>query len=570
MRKIQFSLAAMTNMGLVRKNNEDNYHVISNVTYNRKAWAPNEVIDLDERGMLLVVADGMGGMNAGEVASEIAIETVKECFTPENITENVLCNKKSIDKFMMDTIVKADRQIKATSQKRPETKGMGTTIVMAWVIEGYMYVAWCGDSRAYIYNPAYGLIRISKDHSYVQTLVDQGKLTDDEAFDFPESNVITNCLCDAGNVKAEPECLANAYELHNNDIILLCSDGLCGMIRDIQIEDVITRQQDNMLLLTDNLIDAALRAAGADNVTICIAKMISGCKQIAASGQAVQPHVNAIQKTQMSGIVPVNHSASSQRGGSRSWMWMACIAAVVAVVVCAFLLWPADNNGGAPDNNVQSGNNYSVFRTTLMAHKSNNAIINTFDQYFDMHRDSIKADGELIQKVAEAAANNGDQSQNKVSYYVYAKLASLMLERPDIDAAINYWGRMCELDRKGFRDYMNDSLKNRLNFNDWDRLQKSEFVQNYYFQLPETKPNKPGNRNNGKGKDKPTTPKEKKEPVKEDDDYQTESVDESATPEPIPDAGNANEAKEPGQDSGNISDDKRSGKLTKNRNEERQ
>lgn len=71
---------------------------------------------------------------------------------------------------------------------------MGTTIVVAWILNDKLYIGWCGDSRAYVYNSAYGLLRLTKDHSYVQQLVDSGKLSEDEAFDYPDSNIITQCL----------------------------------------------------------------------------------------------------------------------------------------------------------------------------------------------------------------------------------------------------------------------------------------------------------------------------------------------------------------------------------------
>lgn len=273
--QIKFKIAAKTDVGLVRTNNEDNFQASSDLRIAPMRWINNELCQLGEKGALLVVADGMGGMNAGEIASQIAIETVREEFAPDKITDNVILSRFSIEKFMNDVIVKADSKIKEVSALRPETKGMGTTIVLAWLFQQNLYVSWCGDSRAYVYNPKFGLHRLTKDHSYVQQLVDAGKLSDEEAFDFPDSNIITRCLSDAKQ-KGQPESLSKPYPVSEGDVILLCTDGLCGMIRDPEIGTVVESNLDDLGIMTDSLIQAALDASGADNVTICLCQIVSG------------------------------------------------------------------------------------------------------------------------------------------------------------------------------------------------------------------------------------------------------------------------------------------------------
>ena len=191
MHDIKFKIAAKTDTGLVRTTNEDNFQAASDLSSQPMKWVNNAECDLGDKGALLVVADGMGGMNAGEIASEIAVETIKEHFAPENITEQTLNSQTSINFFMKKAIVDADKRIKEEAKNNDGHKGMGTTIVVAWLISDQLYVAWCGDSRAYIYNRLNGLKQITKDHSYVQTLVDKGKLKPEEAFDFPDSNIIT-------------------------------------------------------------------------------------------------------------------------------------------------------------------------------------------------------------------------------------------------------------------------------------------------------------------------------------------------------------------------------------------
>ena len=273
MAKISFKITAMTDVGLVRTNNEDNFVAITDLSVPGSTWKSDEICQLGELGALLVVADGMGGMNAGEVASEIAISTVKEIFS-ENITEKVLSSGKSIVAFMNDAIATADKRIKSEGKKRPETKGMGTTIVIAWLYKGLLYVSWCGDSRAYVYNAESGLVQITKDHSYVQELVDKGVIRPDEAFDFPESNVITRCLSHS-SLKAEPDNIPEPYQVAAGDIILLCTDGLSGMIRDNAIASIIADNLNSMGNCASALIDAAKAAGGTDNITVDLCQILT-------------------------------------------------------------------------------------------------------------------------------------------------------------------------------------------------------------------------------------------------------------------------------------------------------
>lgn len=275
MNNIKFRIAAKTDVGLVRTNNEDNFQASSDLSDGQMRWVNNEICTLGDKGALIVVADGMGGMNAGEVASELAIETIREYFSPEKITSEILKSRYTIEKYMNDAIVAADMRIKEEAKSRPGTKGMGTTIVIGWILDDKLYVSWCGDSRAYVYNPKAGLHQISKDHSYVQNLVDKGSITRDEAFDFPDSNIITRCLSD-GAAKAKPESLLKPYEICDNDIVMLCTDGLSGMIRDNEIESIIRHNERDMDFLVDELIKAACNAEGSDNITICLCQILQG------------------------------------------------------------------------------------------------------------------------------------------------------------------------------------------------------------------------------------------------------------------------------------------------------
>lgn len=269
MTKTALRIVASTNVGLVRTNNEDNFIVCPDLK--KGEWLipqSADYMDLGEYGALLVVADGMGGANAGEVASEIAVETIKETCSPEEL-EKIVFDDKNIPAHLENAISKANTNIRARSEQDEATSGMGTTIVMAWIYGGFAYVTWCGDSRCYVYNSKIGLQRLSKDHSYVQELVDKGELDPEAAFDHPYSNVITKCL-DGEKKHAVPE--SRKYEIQDDDIILLCTDGLSGLCRDDEIIKVLSENED-LQACKNALIKAALDNGGHDNVTVAMAAL---------------------------------------------------------------------------------------------------------------------------------------------------------------------------------------------------------------------------------------------------------------------------------------------------------
>lgn len=228
-------------------------------------------LPLSDKGTLMVVADGMGGMNAGEVASHIIIDSLKRSFS--DLSSVVLGNDASVKGFIRRAIVAADDEIKKYAAAHPETEGMGSTVVLSWIIGETVYVGWCGDSRAYCYNPANGLVRLSHDHSYVQELVDSNKISEEHAFNHPNNNIITRSLGDSGE-NARPE--VREYPLHSDDMLLLCSDGLCGLLRDEEIESILSGNRCSVKDCLNALWQRGHEVGWTDNVTIELAKIVSG------------------------------------------------------------------------------------------------------------------------------------------------------------------------------------------------------------------------------------------------------------------------------------------------------
>lgn len=261
---------AGTNVGL-RDNNEDNFTVCSDLRSG--GWTipadHQQVLPLGDRGSLLLVADGMGGQNAGEVASAIAVQTVEAAFCPEALSAATLANDNDVRQYLLKVIEKADARIKAHAHDHAETSGMGSTLVMAWILNGVAHVAWIGDSRAYAVMPSKGIARLTKDHSFVQGLVDKGQITEEEAMTHPNSNIITRSL---GDMTQRARGDVESYPLHNGEVILLCSDGLCGVCSDAVIGGIVEDYVADLQQCKEQLTNAALRAGGSDNITIALAQ----------------------------------------------------------------------------------------------------------------------------------------------------------------------------------------------------------------------------------------------------------------------------------------------------------
>lgn len=336
MSELKLKLAAGTNVGLVRQNNEDNFTVCANLA--QSDWIIPQVgdyADLGGYGALLVVADGMGGANAGEVASAIAVETIQQMFAPDNLSE-LVGDDQLIQQYMKTAVIEASSNIVEKSNMDPSTKGMGTTIVMAWLLGRRAYICWCGDSRCYVLSKRKGLGRLSKDHSYVQTLVDRGELHPDLAIEHPLSNVITRCLGNSDN-PAEPDTVI--YELHNGDVLLLCSDGLCGLCPDIQIETLLNEHKEDIAICKEELISAALSAGGHDNVTVALCSIkIDGEEELEQTeGKEKEDDTSVVEKKELSSTVR-NQTTSKNGRGSKVVVFVVVLIAIVVMAAIIYYL----------------------------------------------------------------------------------------------------------------------------------------------------------------------------------------------------------------------------------------
>lgn len=214
---------------------------------------------------MAVVADGMGGENAGEVASRLVVENLLLGLKNHDFAH---MTEPEIFKCMSGMFVKCDSFIREYSMEHAETAGMGTTAVVAQFIGPYMYVCWCGDSRCFVYNTDLKRITFStRDHSYVQELIDNGKIGVRESFAHPDNNMITRFV-GGGDEYVVPECAR--HECADGDIVILCSDGLTGYYTNEEIMATITSAGDNPKEICDNLRQLAIRRGSEDDVTIMV------------------------------------------------------------------------------------------------------------------------------------------------------------------------------------------------------------------------------------------------------------------------------------------------------------
>ncbi len=266
---MNISVFGDTNVGQHRDHNEDAFIIFCDID---KQWKEIKEIKTDiagSRGILFAVADGMGGANAGEVASALAVEAVRNKIDG---IENAPENPDQAKKILTSIVHTAHSNIVSGAKKNKETRGMGTTLVLGWIVNNILFVAWSGDSRCYHYKSEgeQNLFPFTDDHSLVWSRVQQGEITPEEARLSDESNLILQALGDAFQ-KPEPE--FKWAQLEKNDRIILCSDGLNSMLSDVGIQQILDFGKD-ATNTCKALIEAANNAGGTDNITVIVVDII--------------------------------------------------------------------------------------------------------------------------------------------------------------------------------------------------------------------------------------------------------------------------------------------------------
>jgi len=257
---------AITDIGKYRQNNEDYYFA-------------------DGENNLFIVADGMGGHNAGEIASKIAVDNFSSYFLKNlkkiasynskiikknnNQYPNNLLSKDDIQKLLINSAIFANKKIYTMGIKNIEMSGMGTTFTSVYIFNNKAYVLHIGDSRLYIYRKnEFNLI--TEDHTLVYQLYKSGAISYEDTFNHPQRNYLTSIL-------GENEISTMQYldlELLKDDILLLCSDGLNSMVKDKNIKNIIDKlKKENAQIIANKLVSQANINGGKDNITVIVIKI---------------------------------------------------------------------------------------------------------------------------------------------------------------------------------------------------------------------------------------------------------------------------------------------------------
>ncbi|MDG0973352.1 MAG: Stp1/IreP family PP2C-type Ser/Thr phosphatase [Crocinitomicaceae bacterium] len=301
--KIKYHSFSASDVGRKRTNNEDNFGEIT-----------------VELGKAFIVCDGMGGHAAGEKASEIAVQTIQDFFKTNEYD--------NIPSLLTEAIQHANSNIWEEAQNDPSLKGMGTTCVVVFVHNnGEVYIGHVGDSRCYLLNDDQNLTVLTRDHSYVQFLIETGEIQPEEAFNHPSKNRILKALGIDEHIT--PEVTSEPHKLPVNSTLVLCTDGLNDMLTDNEIKQLLITNS-GCEEQTKQLIEAALEKGGKDNVTITIIQFL----------ETPFEQAMLIEK-------------EGAKAGSFKKVFFSVSIFIVLLGLLVFLFWPIDLKGTLKEENVE-------------------------------------------------------------------------------------------------------------------------------------------------------------------------------------------------------------------------
>jgi serine/threonine protein phosphatase PrpC len=262
---VRVSVFGKTDLGRTREHNEDTFLVADLSTGNASLQPEVRSHEIGSRGSLFMVADGMGGAAAGELASAMAADLIYRHMLEAWGTDPTPTAARFAYR-MKEAVELANGQLYSYARAHPEVRGMGTTVTAAGVFGSDLYLTQVGDSRAYLVRSA-DAIQLTKDQSLMQRLVDAGELTEDEAEQSERRNIILQALGPDPRVKVD----LTHQSIRRGDTLILCSDGLSGLVRREEFARLATQHSD-LPSLCSALIDLANARGGPDNITVVTAR----------------------------------------------------------------------------------------------------------------------------------------------------------------------------------------------------------------------------------------------------------------------------------------------------------
>ena len=315
--EVQVHVFGRTDVGRTREHNEDAF-VVADLTTNDASLQPSvRKHKVGNKGSLFMVADGMGGAAAGEIASQMATEIVLRELR-ENWIPSPNPSPEAFARCLKRAAQTANQQIHSYATSHQEFRGMGTTATIAGILGDTLYLAQVGDSRGYLVRDGVAQ-QITKDQSLMQKLIEAGELTEEEAAQSERRNIILQALGPEPTIKVD----LTFQKLRRGDMLVLCSDGLSGQVTKDDIGRVIAEQKD-LVQACRKLIDLANDAGGPDNITVIIARFDGEGLSVEAEGDDVGHRVFTLPDSTPTGQigteestqpVPIIRTSTSMSGG---------------------------------------------------------------------------------------------------------------------------------------------------------------------------------------------------------------------------------------------------------------
>lgn len=345
---VLLTVRARTDLGRTRDHNEDAFLVadLTTRTVDLTNGGPHEV---GERGILFLVADGMGGAAAGELASSMAADLIFRHLIETWNTETDISAER-FTQHLRAAVEKANDRIHLYSKEHPDVRGMGTTATVAGVLGGVLYLAQVGDSRAYLVRRGVAT-QLTKDQSLMQRLVDAGELTEEEAEHSERRNIILQALGPDARIRVD----LTWQPLSRGDTLVICSDGLSGQVKREEIAELLQSESD-LDTLCDRLITIANERGGPDNITVVAARFDGPGLPVASelgdasyqhypSGEPDSDEIPALQSTPLIShpnptLIVEDPLLPARRNGSPTTMAVVGVGILVLLLVLYLLLRP--------------------------------------------------------------------------------------------------------------------------------------------------------------------------------------------------------------------------------------
>jgi serine/threonine protein phosphatase PrpC len=259
---IKITVFGKTDVGLVREHNEDCF-LIADATNDRREAEPKDPLEIPvgPKGALMLVCDGMGGAAAGEVASQMAVESISSALAASEPLP-----RDGFARRLRRAIEDANDRIYAQSRDNQSERGMGTTCTAVGLVDGTLVLGQIGDSRCYVLRQG-RLAQVTKDQSLAWQLIEAGAMTAEEAKAFEHANIILQAL----GVQERVDVALSQVQLRRGDVVLVSSDGLHGPVSDEEILQVLKEEPD-VKRACDRLVSRALEREGPDNITVVVAR----------------------------------------------------------------------------------------------------------------------------------------------------------------------------------------------------------------------------------------------------------------------------------------------------------